>query len=101
MKKNIYFIILTILLFILVLFGALSLYYKFQRSNDIPFYKDDCNIKCESEKLIPCTTNKDCQTESMKNFCNIEEVVFINGLTGYCKENYCQSYGCDGAPSID
>ena len=100
MKKKSFYIILTILLIILIFFGALSLYYKFQRSGDIPFYKDDCNIKCESEKLISCTTNNDCRTNSMKQFCNPEEVVFMNGLTGYCSEGYCQSYGCDGAPSI-
>lgn len=100
MNKKILFIILGTILVMLIFLGGISLYYKFQRSDDIPFYKDDCNIKCESKKLIPCDTNKDCQYEFMKNFCSPEEVVFINGLTGYCGEGYCQSYGCGGAPSI-
>jgi len=89
-------IIIGVAILIVILF-ALAYIFKTPQISVI----NDCKMRCENNKAIPCQVNDDCDTDTMMKFCNQEKTIFKNGFDGYCKDGYCQAYGCGGVPAID
>ena len=96
MNKKILWLALPV--FLLIVAGAFLF---IKKPGNTPLPAGDCKMTCENNKPIPCKTNDDCEATSMTNYCQQKIIVFKNGFSGYCKEGYCQAYGCGGAPAID
>lgn len=98
MKKK-FFIPLSILIILVGIFYAFKRLEAPSPAGDPS--PNDCRLRCEDKRSIPCKDNEDCRTDPMRAFCRQKTVIFKNGFEGYCKDGYCQAYGCGGAPSID
>ncbi len=63
--------------------------------------KEDCRLRCDDLRLIKCESDEDCKYFRMESYCkpSVPNLGY-GGLSGFCDEGYCRSYGCGGVSSI-